>query len=328
MVAQLSFDKVYIISIWMESVLYGFLLAITLASLYVNITLRRHQGLHSRIMFGVGILMWTIATIHVGLNCFRLVQGYVIHAGDPGGPAAFFNRLDPWDHVMKDTLYATQEILGDAVAIYRTWTLWDQNWKVLAPLAVLFITSSVFGYAVCDTFTKIHDSSSIFSHQLSTLITVFYAMSFVQSLLTTGLMAYRIWSTDRFSTKYNTSRRWLWPYLRILIESAALQLVAELIVLALYASQVNAQYIFLESLTPLVGITFNAITIRISLRASETFMKKDSERQYVSGYTTRGLATQTIGGHNIHPARSIAISIKQDIETDCHSEADVTYEAK
>lgn len=65
-------------------------------------------------------------------------------------------------------------------------------------------------------------------------------------------MAYRIWSSERFSAKYRLGNRSLLPYLRILIESAALQLIAELIVLALYASGLNAQYILLEALTPVV----------------------------------------------------------------------------
>ncbi len=48
-----------------------------------------------------------------------MIQGYVIHANIPGGPVAWISALSPWHHVMKDTLYATQEILGDAVAVCR-----------------------------------------------------------------------------------------------------------------------------------------------------------------------------------------------------------------
>jgi hypothetical protein len=54
------------------------------------------------------------------MNCFRMVEAYVIHRNDPGGPAAHIAALAPWDHVLKDTLYATQEILGDAVAVSHT----------------------------------------------------------------------------------------------------------------------------------------------------------------------------------------------------------------
>ena len=86
-------------------------------------------------MFGIGVIMWTIATMHLGIfsslkvtnvfvdsrlqgmNCFRMIRGYVDHALTPGGAVAYLGNLAPWDHVFKDTLYATQEIFGDAVAV-------------------------------------------------------------------------------------------------------------------------------------------------------------------------------------------------------------------
>lgn len=51
------------------------------------------------------------------MNCYRMVEAYVIHRNDVGGPAAWISKLAPWDHVFKDTLYATQEMLGDAAAV-------------------------------------------------------------------------------------------------------------------------------------------------------------------------------------------------------------------
>lgn len=51
------------------------------------------------------------------MNCFRMIDAYVIHRDAPGGPVAHIGALAPWDHVFKDTIYATQEMLGDAVAV-------------------------------------------------------------------------------------------------------------------------------------------------------------------------------------------------------------------
>lgn len=65
-------------------------------------------------------------------------------------------------------------------------------------------------------------------------------------------MAFKIWRTDRQSSGFRTQESQLLPIVRILIESAALLLVVELLLLALYASDHNAQYILLEIVTPLV----------------------------------------------------------------------------
>jgi hypothetical protein len=51
------------------------------------------------------------------MNCFRLIRGFVDSASLPGGATAYIGDLQRWDHIFKDTLYATQEILGDAVAV-------------------------------------------------------------------------------------------------------------------------------------------------------------------------------------------------------------------
>ena len=77
--------------------------------------------------------------------------------------------------------------------------------------------------------------------------------------MTTGLMAYKIWKTDRRSASYRAtagSRTSLLPVMRILIESASLQMFVEVILLSLYAADYNAQYILLEIVTPLVVRTF------------------------------------------------------------------------
>lgn len=325
MADQMALDQVFIVSIWLEAVLYGFLAALTLASVYVNVSLRQHQNAHSRIMFTVALVMWGIATAHLSINCYRLIQGYVIHVRDPGGSTAWFSILSSWSHITKDALFATQEILGDAVAIYRTWILWNQDWKILLPLLALLLSGAISGYSVCATYTQEHGESSIFDKKLQAWICAFYVISFVQSVLTTGLMAYRIWSSDRRSVKYRLDKKGLMPYLRILVESAALQLVVELIVLAFYTSSLNAQYIVLEILTPIVGITFNAITIRIALRTSEAFTSlKSSSHQRSPEYAG---PTQTIGGTAI-PMRPITISIKQDVEMDGRSDADDHIDGK
>ena len=96
-------------------------------------------------------------------------------------------------------------------------------------------------------------NSTVFDPRLLHWITTFYAISVVQSGLTTGLMAFRIWQTDKRSASYRTNREGnLMPILRILIESASIQFMAEIILLSLYCANYNAQYLLLELVTPLV----------------------------------------------------------------------------
>ena len=55
--------------------------------------------------------------MRTAMNCYRMIQGYVVHVNEPGGAVAYIGDLRRWDHIFKDTLYATQEIFGDGVAV-------------------------------------------------------------------------------------------------------------------------------------------------------------------------------------------------------------------
>lgn len=81
---------------------------------------------------------------------------------------------------------------------------------------------------------------------------MFYALAVIQNIMTTSLMAYRIWISYRNTAAYKMNSGGLLSVIRILIESAALQLIAELILLAFYSADMNAQFIMLEAITPLV----------------------------------------------------------------------------
>lgn len=61
------------------------------------------------------------------MNCFRMIRGFVDHVNDPGGAVGYIGALAPWDHVFKDTLYATQEILGDGVAVSSIHLFFERN---------------------------------------------------------------------------------------------------------------------------------------------------------------------------------------------------------
>ncbi|KAF5346990.1 hypothetical protein D9757_013398 [Collybiopsis confluens] len=272
-----------------------------------SLTRTQRSDHHANVMIGVSSLMFFIATWHLAINGFRMVAGYVDHGSTQDGPEAYISNLKSWDHILKDTLYATQENLGSAAAIYRCWILWGQNWKViLFPVALLLVNTAA-GYMVCALYTAGPSTETVFDAQLTTWIRIFYSLAVVLNIITTFLMGYKIWITHRDSSPYNTAcgSSQLIYILKVLVESAALQLIVEIILLGLYCSDLNAQYILLESVASVVGITFNAMTIRIKLHSlnsiSSNFNNNPSSQN----------AVQTIGSA---PTRHIQIEIFRDVE--------------
>ena len=120
----------------------------------------------------------------------------------------------------------------------------------------MLIPCAVSGYSVCALYKTVDPTATVFNPVLTQWIKTFYAVAVVQSTLTTGFMAYRIWATDRRTSGYRTAASHLMPVVRILVESASLLLFVEVLLLALYLANYNAQYILLEIVTPLVVCTF------------------------------------------------------------------------
>lgn len=65
----------------------------------------------------ISAIMFFMATFHLAMNGYRLLRGYADERLSPGGPVAYIGNLKLWDHILKDTIYATQENLGSAAAV-------------------------------------------------------------------------------------------------------------------------------------------------------------------------------------------------------------------
>ncbi|KAF7419689.1 hypothetical protein PC9H_002281 [Pleurotus ostreatus] len=302
--AQLPLDMTFLLAAWLEALAYGFFLCLFCGTLLFNSGSGHRNDIHGRVMVGISCVMFFISTWHLAMNAFRLLQGFAVHAGARGGALAYLGNMRMWDHILKDTLYATQEILGNAAGIYRCFILWNSDWRIIALPLLLLVGSIVSGYTVCAHYTQVEPTETIFDPRLKPWLEAFYSIAVVQNVITTTLMAFRIWRTSAQSAQYRTENALL-PVVRILIESAALQLIVEGVLLALYSRNANAQYVLMELVTPTVGITFNAITIRIKLRAIQ---KSASSTAF-----SRSDQVQTIGSV---PMKRIQVDITTEMEDD------------
>ncbi|KAJ7788605.1 hypothetical protein B0H14DRAFT_3504006 [Mycena olivaceomarginata] len=217
---------------------------------------------HNRVIFGTSVIMFIVATLHVAVNGYRVITGYVDFGTTPGGPVAFLGVISSWHHIFKDVMYTVQSLLGDAMAVYRCWILWNRDYRFVILPFCLLITSTIAGSTVTVLFANTDPTASIFDPRLTNWITVFFSTAVAQNIITTGLMALRLWQREKRSTQYRISRGGFIPILLILMESAALYLFVETLLLTLYEVNYNAQFIVLEAVTPVIGITFCMITNR------------------------------------------------------------------
>ncbi|KAJ7142659.1 hypothetical protein C8R44DRAFT_725994 [Mycena epipterygia] len=230
------------------------------------------------ILFAIACAMFIVATWHFGalpLSIILIVPDNVT--------GAFLDDARAWHAIMRDALYITQCLLGDSVAIYRCWVLWDRDLRMVAlPLVLLAAsTGDIFHPAIWDR------------------IAAFYALALGQNTITTGLMAFRLWLVDRRSMAYNVGQSHFYSTMLLLVESAALYFALQVVILASFLTKSNIQLIILGSIPPIIGTTFTLITIRVAFRSKQT--------------TDGTTQTQTLRSLNLR-AQAIRIEIPDTID--------------
>ncbi|KAJ7747022.1 hypothetical protein B0H16DRAFT_1888932 [Mycena metata] len=260
---QFPLENTFIVAAWLETCLYGIYFSLFWFSVYINSRWTRNGHRPSQVMFVSSILMFAVATAHVAMSCYRMIRGFVDFGNASGGPVSFLAVISHWTHIFNDVLFTIQILLGDAMAVYRCWILWNRDYKFVILPCCLLLVSLVSGVKVC---TGVADASG-FDTTLSTWITLSFSVAVVQNIITTTLMALRLWLTERKSTRFRMDSGAFLPVIRILVESAALYLFLEILLLAFSSLNYNVQYILLDAMTPVIGITFGLITVRIILRS-------------------------------------------------------------
>ncbi|KAH9481062.1 hypothetical protein JR316_0005581 [Psilocybe cubensis] len=224
------------------------------------------------VMITVSSVMFFIATFHVMLGAIRLVHGFSDELFTIAGPASYIGDLRSWKHVLQDALYATQVNLGSAALVLDYVESGLEDHSISDNDASDQYCNIAVGYILCGTYPSVDPSASIFNGHITQWIKALYSIAVVLNSITTGLLVYRIWTTYKESPSYRLGDRKTVPIARLLIDSGALQLPCEIIVLILYVTKMNAQYIMLECITPIVmlskAITFNAITIRLKMHSA------------------------------------------------------------
>ncbi|KAJ7477160.1 hypothetical protein B0H11DRAFT_2234637 [Mycena galericulata] len=292
---QYPLDKTFLVATWLEALMYGCFLCVFFFGVYVQVTSNKGRNTHNRVMFIISIAMFIIASLHVAMNCFRLLRGFSTFVNSPGGAVGYLGVLGYWDHIFKDTLYASSIVMPLKVflemhaAVYRCWILWNKDFRFIIFPTMLLIASTVSGYMVCGLYTTVDPNATrrTYSPPVS-------------------------WRSgcgnqSKSQARYRTNKSNLMPVLRILVESAALYLFIEIILLSLYSVNYNAQYILLEIVTPTVGITFGMITIRITMRSH---MKASRHAETADSQSD---GRQTIGSL---PMRRIAVNISKHTQDD------------
>ncbi|KAJ8096084.1 hypothetical protein PM082_022657 [Marasmius tenuissimus] len=259
---------------------------------------------HVTVMLKVSTVMLLTATLHFSVAFYR---AWIAFRGTSNEvPGTFLAQFNLWHRVLQDMLFVTQESLGAAAAIYRAWVLWGKDWRLLCALLVMYTAELATGSGSCILYAGTpasgYDQAVLFEN-LGKWIKAHASIIVCLNFITTSLMVFRIWSTKHNSSKYSLFPSRLDAVLRIVLESAMLQLIPEILLLIFQCFELNVTYVLLQLLVPLIAVTFNTMTLRMKIH-----VLKDSLCPHPS-YSTSRLGANSSGTERSFPMQPIRIPV-------------------
>ncbi|KIJ34295.1 hypothetical protein M422DRAFT_782921 [Sphaerobolus stellatus SS14] len=257
-------DESKLVSIFIQTLLYG-AYTVVFGLTYWVLVYRRPKGRPiNKTMLSISIVMFVLGTMHIAVNYTRIIKAFIILKNEPGGPAAFFNQLSEFTQIFGSTIYVAQTLIGDSVVLFRCYIVWGKRVSVIIFPILLLLGSTVTGVGILFSFAKVVPEADIFVVELSQWIVSFFSMTLATNIICTGLVAYRIWSINRQTAKLSSGHS-MRPIMILVIESGAIYSATLLTLLILYKADSWFQYVLLDAISPIVGLVFSMIILRIGL---------------------------------------------------------------
>ncbi|KAH8078721.1 hypothetical protein BXZ70DRAFT_657789 [Cristinia sonorae] len=311
---MLRLSEAAIISTTIQGMLYGIAVIMFLLTTFILIRDHRRRGINYG-MLAVATSLILLATAEFTVNVVRIVRGFIVDAStSPAELEGFFADVTQITFIVKGALYNLQTLILDGVVIYRVWVVWQKWWIMILPsLGWLALLASTVG--LNRAFITVSSSSSpdeVFATDLGKWVVATYTTTLITNLLSTSVLAYRIWSVNRRASVFVAYKR-LTPILIVILESGAIYSVT--VAAALIAFLVNSvgSFIILDLISPIISIVFNMIIVRIGFSADRGFSVFPVESVTTSPTSIPGPILSTNEGSAVS-RRNTQVAIAVDVE--------------
>lgn len=251
----------YPIAIWLESIIYGFYACLFIATCRIMLKRRRIENFASGVFLVCNTSIFILATIHNATSLYRLVRAYALVIVPPH-PYMYFNEFNRWDNFSHLVILALCTWIGDGLVIYRCFLIWRRNlWVIVLPVVFLLVSMAT-------TFVNWRWFKHPQDFKMNEIIPIFnltFPLNMAQNVLTTGLIAYKIYMQHRASRASGlqlSSAVNLVTIVRIIVESAMVYTIVTAIIIILFFVHHPAVVVPQYALPPSIGIVFALIAIR------------------------------------------------------------------
>ncbi|KAG1744387.1 hypothetical protein EDB19DRAFT_1906613 [Suillus lakei] len=298
----MSLDTAALMSTALEGILYGFSVLMFIGTIW-TLTHKHSMRDANRPVAAAAVLLLILSTAHIILGIVRTEYGLVTYRNTyQGGPAAYFADVSQTTNVIKNSIYVVQTLLGDAVAIYRCYVVWQAAWVIILP-SMLWCGVAVTGALSVYGDSQTSSTAVISAEATMECMGVFCALTLAANLSSSGLLAYRIWKIERNVSTSRATKVMTTSIMRVIMDAAILYTIALLSTIIGSLCSGSGPFVLIDMLTPIISITFYMVIIRIAIGKS-THSQILNVRGGMTSETERGSSQYSMKPMQVHISRS------------------------
>ncbi|KAI9435628.1 hypothetical protein BJY52DRAFT_695884 [Lactarius psammicola] len=267
MAVAISFSSSELLALCLESVLYGVYLVLFVGCIKVLISKRRRRAGGNVRLILVSSTLFVLITWHEIVDAIRIYMAYKGSETNIGADLYYANVTSLLS-LMKTSVYLVETLASDLFILYRCYIVWNASIAIIAFPVLLYIADIGTGIAAVYTLSLIEQKQdAVFNLEQERITNSFFSCTLAVNSACTGLIAYRIWRTQRQTRDAKMGSN-LSQVSIIVIESGAIYLTVLACNVASFVLKSNLFNIFLDITSPVIGIVFSLIIVRVGLGIS------------------------------------------------------------
>ncbi|KAF7790971.1 hypothetical protein EIP86_001930 [Pleurotus ostreatoroseus] len=292
------------------------------------------RGRSASYLWIVALAIFLLCTLHLIVDIVRIMAAFTGHMNVPNAPATYYGNVNSPLDVTKTAVYCTVTLISDALIVYRLFAVWNQNYYVAVIPAMAFIadigTSAWFTWSL----HQVKPGDDVLVANVTVRAKYFYSVTLILNVICTFGISYKIWIIQRGVSGYAVSSATrLRRIITVIVESAAIY--SAWLIALIITSEVgeSALFILLNSISPIIGMVFSAVIIRVSIdRNNYSTMSHVSGSRFGFSKGSDGrsnpITRQTAGSGNAPVVNSRARSggVQITLDTVTHKDPTSEYE--
>ncbi|KAJ7270006.1 hypothetical protein B0H12DRAFT_1093979, partial [Mycena haematopus] len=240
----------------LENILYGVYLSVFFECCTLFYKSKIRTAVHTYLLVTTGS-MFILITIRCIIDTYRCV-------------AAFDNDLDfgPPNSslgIITNSCWLMVFSIADVFIIFRTFVVWDRRWVVIILPSMLCLVNFTISILSIVSYAELDRSNPGIWESVDWL-TIVISLTLSTNVICTGLISLRILQIYRRVARMviNGHRPTSIKFLSVIVESAAIYTAVLVATMVVVRSQSFVFFIFIDCLSPTIGLVFSYIIIHVS----------------------------------------------------------------